>query len=255
MRIKDTLDTIGKKRLIIITNISFALLILVLVLIIGNSNKKNPDKSKVSGKVDSSMVDESSQTDSIVDSKADSSSVLDKDKLTTMVTTKTPAVKPVAPDNVSIKFEVVGFQSANTTPKYSFPVPLFERIFGKTKNINGSMGKYVQQGDTIKIKITSGSDIPKIEPIGDVSFVSFQNGIATIKISDTAKKNVYNNFERLPKLNRENLSQRWQAFKGNDTNSSSYSSSPGDTAKPFDNNSSSNNNKASDQSSDTAKPR
>lgn len=221
MRIKDLVENIGKKRLIIIASIFIALLILIAIVIACNANNKQPTKTsaKVTG---SSLVDESSDNDSskedsssTADSKTDTSSVLDKDNPTTTVTTKTPAVKPIAPENVSIKFEVVGFQSANTTPKYSFPVPLFERIFGKTKNINGSMGKYLQQGDTVNIKISSGSGTPKIEPIGNVSVLSFQNGIATIKILDTAKKNVYNNVERLP-IEKQKQPETYYTLKNED---------------------------------------
>ena len=189
----------------IIGSVILAILILLSVMFLMGKSDKKHNKSKVSGKVDSSMVDESSQTDSIVDSKTDSSSVLDKGKPTATVTTKAPSVKPTTPENVSMKFVVVSFQSANTTTKYNFPVPLFERIYGKTKNINGSIGKYVQQGDIVKIKISSGSSSPKIEPIGNVSVISFQDGIATIKILDTAKKNVYNNVERLPANRRDTI--------------------------------------------------
>ena len=208
MKIKDIVDNIGKKKLIIISSIFIALLILIAIVIVCNSNKKKPNKT--SAKVtDSSMIDESSDNNSSdedsssadnskTDSKTDSSSVLDKDKPTVTVTTKTPSVKPTTPENINVKFEVVGFQSANTTTKYKFSVPLFERIYGKTKNINGSMGKYLQQGDIVKIKISSSTSISKIETIGDVSVLSFENGIATIKISNTARKNLYNDCERLP---------------------------------------------------------
>ena len=68
------------------------------------------------------------------------------------------------------------------------------------------------------------------------------------------------NFMRRSKLDREQLSQQWQAFKGNSNNTnsssgSSFGSSPGDTATPLHKNSSSNSNNTSDQNSDTAEPR
>ena len=215
MKIKDILDNIGKKIIIVIASIFMTLLIIIAVILTHNSSKKDT-KTPASAKVnDSSVTDESADKDSSkADSSVESTPSTTTDNTSTSVTTnpnetstKAPITTTKPSESTVVKYEVVDFISANTTPKYDFPIPLFERIYGKSRTINGNMGKYLQQGDTVKIRISSGSDTPKIEPIGDVSIVSFKNGIATIKISDTAKINVFNDFSRLPDNKKDTIEE------------------------------------------------
>ncbi len=94
---------------------------------------------------------------------------------------------------------------------------------------------------------------------------SFKNmGSNVLHAPGNAGKSIYNtatranpirnaqNFMRQSKLNRESLSQRWQAYKsgGNNNSSSSGQSFNASTAKPM-----SSKNQSSDNSSDTAKPK
>ncbi len=215
------LEKLSIKRLYkIIGSVILAILIFLCVLIFASKNKKKPEKINPSGKVDSSMVDESSDKDSSnedsssiadskTDSKTDSSSVKDESSAVVTdvqgkviptapssggkqpsggsTTTKTPTGTTTPPATTGITFKIEKFSPyAEKNITTGLGMPVFEYIFGKQTFENGIPTKCIQQNDTVIL--STGSKITSLD-FDDTLITATKTSDTTIEV---VAKNIIN---------------------------------------------------------------